>query len=158
MEFLHHHCSQCGQKLTYELDVDKGTVETLTILAKAIKIKGINAMHLTKELLGQGLTNYQIGNISRARFHGLVAKIKTQPGNYCLTTKGLEFLHGLSIARTVIIKKATNKNPAYVYGYSADTVSIRDFAKNWEVYWASNGYAISEGRVINKAPVNGQLF
>jgi len=158
MDYQHQHCPYCGHKLTYEIDIDKGTVESLKTIAKFIKDKGINAVHLTKELLGDRLTNYQIGNIPKARFHGLVAKIKDHPGNYCLTTKGLDFLNGKDIPRSAIIKKAIKDSPAYTYGYGIETVSINSFLKNWDLYWASNGYNIKEGRVINKAPVNGQLF
>ena len=153
MNYQHKNCSHCGQRLTYELDIDKGTVETLKTMARFIREKGINAVHLSKELLGNGLTNYQIGNISRLRFHGLVAKIRREAGNYCLTRKGIDFLEGLQVFKTAIIKKGGKFSPPYNMGYGDELVTINIFDRAWGEYWMLNGYEVLSGRVIKKPPV-----
>lgn len=156
MAYEHQHCQTCGQKLTYELEIDKGTVELLTKIARFIRAKGINAVHLSKEMLKQGLiTHHQVGNISRPRFHGLVAKVKGKAGNFSLTTKGLDFLRGEPISRTVIIKKASAEAPAHVIGHSDEQVTISQIDREWGDYWSANGYSIEAGRVITYPPVKG---
>jgi predicted transcriptional regulator len=152
MPYDHHTCPHCGQSLTYELDIDKGSVETLKTISAFIKRKGRNAVHLTKELQGNGLTSHQIGNISRLRFQGLVAKIEGEAGNYCLTRKGLDFLKGLSVPRTAIIKKGTENTPPHLLGYGDEMCQIKDFDKAWDGYWNASGYDIKEGRVIPPFP------
>lgn len=146
-------CPYCGQSLTYELDIDKGSVETLKTIARFIEKKGINAVHLTKELEHNGLTSHQIGNISRLRFQGLVAKIEGEAGNYCITRKGFEFLSGEEVPRTAIIKKGTQHNKPHTLGYGEEICSIKDFDKQWGEYWQGSGYEIKQGRVIHPEPV-----
>lgn len=143
-------CPYCGQSLTYELDIDKGSVETLKTIARFIEQKGINAVHLTKELEGHGLTSHQIGNISRLRFQGLVAKIVGEAGNYCITQKGFNFLDGQEVPRTAIIKKGTQHTHPHTMGYGEEICSIEDFDGKWAEYWQATGYQIKEGRVIHE--------
>lgn len=136
MAYEHQNCPACGQRLTYELELDRGTVAILTSIARFVKSKGINAVHLSKEMLKQGLlTHHQVGNISRPRFHGLVAKIKGETGNFGLTQKGLDFLRGEPISRTVIIKKAAGKgSPTHVIGHGDEQVMIGQVDKEWGEY------------------------
>lgn len=111
--------------------------------------KGINAVHLTKELGGRRLlSSYQIGNISHLRFHGLVAKIKNEPGNYCITNKGFDFLKGETINKTAIIKKGTKGASPHNIGYGDEKCKISDFDKKWINFWESSCYIIKQGRVI----------
>jgi len=153
MQDAHQTCPTCGQSLTYELDIDKGTVKILKVIAERIRTKGINAVHLSKELLGNGLTHHEVGNISRPRFHGLVAKVPGNASNYSLTTKGLAFLKGEAIPRVAIIKKATKGAPAHTLDHGEEMVTIGYFERGWGDYWSANGYEIREGRVITQAPV-----
>ena len=112
-------CECCGQTTTYLLPVDRGTIDIMISIGNAIRRKNINVIHPRKEIevdprrvaydirLKEGyLTSNQVGNLSRPRFHGLIAKVKGNPGNYCLTTKGAKFLRGEYIPRFAIISKA----------------------------------------------------
>lgn len=149
--FQHQVCPYCHQRLTYELAIDRGTVETLKTIASYIKKKGINAVHLTKELQGKGLTAYQIGNVSRLRFHGLIAKIKGEAGNYCLTRKGIAFLEGREIPKIAFIQKSQAGHGAKLLEYGDEMCTIRDFATGQ--YWEGIGYEIKEGRVLDEPTV-----
>lgn len=126
-KFNHLVCPCCHQRLTYELAIDRGTVDTLKTIASYIKKKGINAVHLAKELQGKGLTNYQIGNVSRLRFHGLIAKIKGEAGNYCLTRKGIDFLNSREIPRVALIQKSQEGYGAKLLEYGDEMCTIQDF-------------------------------
>lgn len=97
------------------------------------------------------LTSNQVGNLSRPRFHGLIAHVKDNPGNYCLTHKGAQFLKGQEIPRFAIISKSENHQIGY---YMADeyTVTVRDFAKD-EEYWEGINFDIVEGRIVKDLPV-----
>ena len=148
---MKEHCSHCGQSLTYELDLDKGSVDILTAIAKYLREKNINAVHPRKELEDKFiLTSNQVGNLSRPRFHGLIAKVvgeKTR-GNYCITTKGFNFLNGELIPSIVIVAKATVSTPAHTSDHRGHLTSIKEFDAGWGEYWSSNGYTIEAGRVI----------
>lgn len=150
MEQKHEYCQSCGSRLTYELSIDKGTVKILKTIAKAIKAKGINVINIAKEVLGNGLDHNEIGNISRPRYHGLVAKVPGQVSNYALTRKGIDFLNGLPIQKTVIIRKGGILKPTHVIGHSDELVTINQIEKTWGEYWSADGYTIKEGKVINK--------
>ena len=79
-------CECCGQAQTYLLPIDWGTALIVKAVARAIRLKGINAIHPVKEMevpakgwnygmaINDGkLTSNQIGNFTRARVHGLIA-------------------------------------------------------------------------------------
>jgi len=137
--------------------LDRGTVNIVKVIAKYIQKKGVNAVHLSKELLAEELlTHHDVGNISRPRFHGLVAKVSENAGNYCLTNKGLDFLNGKQVESIALIKKATDKVPAYTIGYIGEPVTIKDFDNEWGEWWSASGYEIQEGRVITQP--KGKLF
>ena len=141
----HKYCPHCEQKMTYELNVDKGSVETLETISRFIKQKGINCIHVSKEI-GNRLSNYQIGNLSILRFHGLIEKVKGHPGNYCLTTKGLDFGNGkVSIIKTAIIQKGKKSEPPHLLGYVGDVVNIKDSSSSQEPYW---NMKVKEGQIL----------
>lgn len=142
------------QNLSYELEIDKGTTEIVKGVARAIKEKGINCVHIAKEVLAKGyITVGQRLNVSRPKAHGLIAKVKGQAGNYCLTDKGLSFLKGEPIPRLTIIKKATRNQASHVIAHSEDMVTISQIDNGWGTYWSANGYDIKEGRVITTPAV-----
>ena len=154
MNFKPEICQCCGQSKTYALAIDKGTTDTLRAISIAIGRKGINIIHPRKEMewrskdISQGLiTSNQVGNLTKARVHGLIAKIKGQPGNYCLTTKGANFLRGGEIPRVAIIDKVIGHQIGY-FNPEDDKVSIRSFVSK-EEYWEGINYTILEGRVIH---------
>lgn len=153
-------CSCCHQTTTYLLPVDRGTVDIVRALAAAIFRKGINIVHPRKEMenkltpgmdydlmIKEGmLTSNQVGNLSRPRFHGLIARVKDNPGNYCLTTKGAQFLRGSDIPRFAIISKEKGHQIGY-YMAEEYTVNIKDFAPD-EKYWEGINFDIVEGRIV----------
>lgn len=135
----------------YLLTIDKGTVDIVKGVARAIREKGVNVVHLYKEAVPGGyLTGHQAGNISRPRFHGLVARSREGGrGNFVLTRKGAAFLNGQAIAKTAVIKKSTENEKTHNAGYLDDeTVTIHDFDGEWSDYWKGEGYEISEGVVV----------
>ncbi len=149
-------CSCCNQSTTYILAIDHGTAHIVKQIARFIGKKGINAVHPRKEMEGSYLTSNEVGNLSRARFHGLIARIKDEPGNYLLTKKGASFLRGEAIPRFAIISKVTGHNEGY-YNEETDTVVIYDYDPKNPInigteesdYWEGIGYDIHEGRIIH---------
>lgn len=144
-------CHACGQTIDYVLDMDRGSCSILKELAKFIRAKGINAVHPNKEMVkipNPILSARQLDNIVRLKFHGLVAHLDGERGNYALTRKGLAFLNGEPIPKSVTIKKKAEGERAHVVLRSDKLVTIADIDKEWGPWWSSNGYEIHEGRVI----------
>lgn len=141
-------CGCCNQNTTYLLAIDRGTVAIVKAIARFIQNKGINAVHPRKEMEGHYLTSNQVGNLSRPRFHGLVAKVEGEAGNYCLTRKGAAFLRGERVPRFAIVSKSEGKQVGYFEpeNYSA---TVHDFNNSGE-YWEGINYEITEGRVLQK--------
>lgn len=158
-------CERCKQTTTYLLPVDRGTVDIVKAIATAIGKKGINVIHPRKEMeissranpdykqmVQEGiLTSNQINNLSRPRFHGLIAKVKNEPGNYCLTEKGGQFLRGREIPRFAIVSKAEGRQIGY-YEELEYRVQLKDFAPD-EEYWEGINFDIVEGRIVKDLPV-----
>ena len=150
-------CSCCGQKETWEAKMSKGVEDIVKAIAGAIKEKGINIIHPSKEMIPNGnLTVSQNGNLSTARNHGLIAKVESAPRNYCLTKKAAEFLKGKPIPRIAIVSKVEGKQIGYLMPDETDP-------KNWYVvnqddnegYWG--GFEINEGRVVKENPNQAAL-
>lgn len=147
LKYTPEKCDCCGQSTTYLLGIDRGTVNIVKKIAQAIGDKGINAVHLSKECLAKGyMTHHEVGNISRPRFHGLVAKIKGEVGNYCLTKKGAAFLRGEPIPKYAIISKAEKHQIGYHEG-DKEICTVYDFNNKGE-YWQGINYDVIEGRII----------
>lgn len=94
------------------------------------------------------LTSNQVGNLSRPRFHGLIAKVKGKEmaGNYCLTSKGARFLKGEQIAKYAII----SKEQKHQIGYYEDDVyfcTTKDFLPDVE-YWEGINFSIDAGQIV----------
>lgn len=153
IDFEPHVCESCNQTTEYILSVDRGTVDIVRAIAVAIGKKGINAIHPRKEMerdkadIGMGLlTSNQVGNLSRPRFHGLIASLDGGAGNYCLTRKGAKFLHGGYIPRYAIISKSEGHQIGYVNPEEL-TCCISDY-KDPEEYWEAINYEIHNGQII----------
>jgi len=148
MDFQPNVCECCEQTTEYALAVDRGTVDIVCAIANFIKQKGINIVHPRKEMESQGfMTSSQVCNLSRPRFHGLIASVKTERGNYCLTRKGIGFLKGTSIPKYAIIDKTTKTLLGY-YEPEQYQVTITDILG--EEYWEGINYNIEEGRVVTE--------
>lgn len=154
LDFKPDVCTHCGQELNYILAIDRGTTNIVKQISRFIEKKGINCVHPRKEMEGAYLTSNEVGNLTRARAHGLIAKIKDNPGNYCLTSKGLSYLGGTSIPRFAIISKSKVNSGSMNVGYivsdppkKEEFVCIADF-NSADDYWEGIGYTIESGRVI----------
>lgn len=140
-------CEHCQQSTTYLLGIDHGTVNLVKKIAEAIGKKGINIIHPRKELEGVTLTSNDVGNLSRPRFHGLVASVKGETGNYLLTKKGTAFLRGMPIPKYAVISKSEGHLAGY-YLPDEYVVTVHDFTGKGEPFWEGIGYDVEEGRVI----------
>lgn len=165
-------CEHCGQSLTYLLPIDRGCVDILRAIAVAIYRKNINVIHPRKEMevkiatsrhsdnyrqmiMNGNLTSNQVGNLSRLRFHGLIASIDGNPGNYCLTKKGAWFLKGNEVPRYAIISKALGHQVGY-YLPEEYLITIKDLIKRDDAYWEGISFDIVEGRIIRDVPFEKQ--
>lgn len=157
-------CECCGQTTTYLLAIDKGTAEIVKAVARYIGQKGINAVHCGKEMETEGLlTSNQVDNLTRPQKHGLLARVPGNPGNYLLTRKGSDFLHGKPVPRFVIVQKGRAEERAHTLGYFEPekyTVTINDFNSTEPgEYWEGINYEVREGEVIHTLPPkDGKLF
>jgi hypothetical protein len=152
-------CPTCHQTTTYVLALDKGIRDIVRAVAIAIGKKGINQIHPRREMESKTpevhkgtLSSNQVGNLSRARMHGMIAKIKGNPGNYCLTAKGAKFLKGEQVPAVAILDKALGRQIGY--WPEAGLMTIKEFIDD-DPYWIGINYEIREGHVvvpqINKA-------
>lgn len=145
MDYIPESCPHCQQTTTYLLPIDRGTADLVKKIALFIQRKGINAVHPRKEMEGSYLTSNDVGNLSRPRFHGLIAHIDGEKGNYCLTTKGLEFLDGKPIPKYAIISKVEKRQIGY---WSDEVVSIKELYQGEK--WEAINFIIENGRVLTK--------
>jgi len=152
-EYSPETCPCCSQTTTYLIPVDRGTVDIVKAIASAIRQKGINVIHPRKEMENEKcdialgcLTSNQVGNLTRPRCHGLIAKVKGNPGNYCLTTKGAKLLRGENIPRFAIMSKTEGHQVGYFRPEEA-TVNIRDFSSD-DAYWQGIDFEIQEGYIV----------
>ncbi|MDD5110710.1 MAG: hypothetical protein PHI63_05895 [Patescibacteria group bacterium] len=152
-------CHHCGQTMTYLLPIDRGSVEILKAIATRIRCKGVNIVHPRKEMeistgqldyaamVQEGLlTSNMVGNLSRPRFHGLIAAVRGNKGSYCMTTKGAEFLHGAPVPKFAVISKANGHNIGY-WMPERYQVTIRDFRPDHE-FWTGINFSVIEGRIV----------
>lgn len=155
--YKHEKCDCCGLQTTYILGIDRGTADIVRAIAMAVKRKGINAVHPRKEIETSNmdyaemyrrglLRSNQVGNLTRPRAHGLIAKVPKERGNYCLTAKGLKFIKGAYIPRFAIMSKKEKRQIGY-YLPDEYQVSVRELLNAGD-YWEGIDYEIVEGRVI----------
>lgn len=149
-------CDCCHQTTTYLLGLDRGTVDILKKIARFIGRKGINCVHPRKEMEGPLLSSNQVGNLSRARFHGLIAAVRGNKGNYLLTRKGADFLKGGRIPRYAIISKAEKCQVGY-FDQETKTCVVDDFMASEDPYWEGINYDVIEGQVIHTLPIQQTL-
>ncbi len=161
--FIPEVCPHCKQSTQYLVPVDTGAVVMLKAISKKIGQKRINIVHPRKEmetsekysileLIQQGkLTSVMVGNLSKLRMHGLIAKLKDKAGNYCMTHKGSQFLKGrIAIPKYAIRSKVSSKTLGY---FEPDhlMVHIDDFdGDDCGGFWEGIDYEIAEGRVFKE--------
>lgn len=130
-------CPCCSQSTTYLLGLDKGSVEILLDILKFISLKGINEIHPKKETDWSENSNktWFLTNLSRPRFHGLIAYMKDKKGYYCLTKKAGQFLRGKPIPQFAVISKATGHQIGY-WKELEQQITLREVLKTDELpYW-----------------------
>jgi hypothetical protein len=146
IKYVPEMCECCGQSTTYILAIDHGTSDILKKIARFIGKKGVNAVHPRKEMEGIYLTSNQVGNLSRPRFHGLIAAVRDNPGNYLLTPKGAKFLRGEPVPKYAIISKAESRQIGY-FEPDLYKATVLDFDDPSE-YWEGINYEVIEGDII----------
>ncbi len=156
IEYKPEECGECHQTTTYLLGIDRGTTEIMKEISRFIGRKGINVVHPRNEMEGVYLSSNQVGNLSRARMHGLLAAIEGNPGNYCITRKGGAFLKGIEVHKYVIRSKVEDRSIGY---FGDEMVTIHDFS-NADERWEGCGYSIEAGRIVYdlEESMNGSLF
>lgn len=171
-------CECCGQAKTYLLPVDTGTALIVKAVAARVRAKGINVVHPTKEMevpardwtytraIREGvLTSTQIGNFTRARVHGLIARYRGEPGNWVLTTKGARFLKGERIPKLAIVQKTKKGDASHKQDYhmpDVHTVTVHEVMnpRSNDPVWEGIDFDILEGHIIlelPQTPVQGTL-
>lgn len=149
----HNVCESCGQRLSYRSSVSKGVVRALKTICKFVEGKGINAVHIEKELVQGGiLTGNQGRNATHMVRLGLLAHLE-EPGNYCLTAKAMGFLNGNPIPKYAEVSKRTEGKGSHTVQSSGEDCTIRDFTKGEE--WEVPGFEIRSGHVIKG---NSKIF
>lgn len=106
-------CEHCGQTTTYRLGLDKGSAEIVLEILKTVIRKGCNEIHPARELELSGRKKWFLTNLSRPRFHGLIAYVRGKRGYYCLTQKAGKFLRGEPVPKYAIISKITGHQIGY---------------------------------------------
>lgn len=156
-------CSCCGQTEEYIISLDAGAADIVMAIAAAIRKKGENKisprneMEISKKQMNEMgynlmvkegyLTSNMVGNLSKARSHGLIARVES--GSYCLTTKGADFLKGAPVPRHAIISKTTGHNIGYWHEFY-EKVTIKELMKSG-CYWEID-FTIRESRIFIDAP------
>lgn len=91
-------CPTCHSELRrYWHRLTPGLVEALVKFSRAIQAKGRNSVHTRSDTRGRPyeLTHEELGNFTKLRHHGLVAKDKRAGmGYWLLTARGASFLRG----------------------------------------------------------------
>lgn len=112
-KFNPEHCDECTQSTEYKLGLDKGSAKIVLAIVDIIKRKPNNEIHPANELDSSGHKKWYLTNLSRPRFHGLIAYVEDKPGYYCLTRKAGKFLRNKEVWKFAIIDKITGHKKRY---------------------------------------------
>lgn len=144
-KFIPKVCECCKRTDTYLLSLDHGSAVVVRAIYLAVRAKGVNMVHPRKEIEssdedeirnsnGAKLSSNEVGNLSRPRFHGLIAKVKGHRGYYCITRKGGLFLNNHPVPRRAIISKVEGRQVGYHPDAFSDTVRMSDLLV-MDPYW-----------------------
>jgi hypothetical protein len=144
-------CEHCGQTTQYEEILCKGLVDVLSIIAQYIIKKGINAVHISKELEKIQLLTPTQGKVAHSlHWWGLIEPVVGNPGNWSLTQIGLCFLQNkVNIPHSLLLKKKTWNNQPIVISESEERLHITDIKNANVSYWEANTSRILGGNIIN---------
>jgi len=116
-------CETCGQTIAPRKEsVGKGIIRSLYKMAKYIKKTGINNVHPEKDL---ELTTSEYNNFQKLRYHGLVAKGKSDAGYWLITHKGYGFLNN-QLGTAKYVEVFNNR----IVGYSDDILLMHEIIKS----------------------------
>lgn len=148
-KFIPEHCDGCGQSTEYKLGLDRGSAKIVLAIMEIMARKDVNEIHPARELALRRDEVWFLTNLSRPRFHGLIAYIEEKQGYYCLTRKAGEFLRDREIWKYAVIDKTTGHKKRY--WEAGGTTSLSKLMK--ESYtWSGD-----QERFINRLdPENGQ--
>lgn len=166
-------CDHCGQSEQYAMRLDRGTAMILRSFYNAVRRLNRNKVHVQNEMamsmsdIRQGfgglkgaidagfMSNSMEHNLSRPRYHGLVAFVDKGSGEYLLTPKGAKFLRDEPVMRTVIIDKRTKKNAGYFEPHG--TVTYSELIKE-KVTWSAADATALASIAGDTGAATGQLF
>jgi len=135
-------CAHCGQAENYVIGLDKGSARIVLAMIDAISKKGVNEIHPAREMDTSGKRKWYLTNLSRPRFHGLIAYVDGKKGYYCLTRKAGKFLRGESVPKFAIISKVTRHQEGYWLEEEKRT-TIHDLLKE-KIMWEGGAERILE--------------
>ena len=125
-------CQGCGREMAaYEISITPGIMNALRKLIRSVREKGVNEVHLVKDTR---LTHNEINNITRLRFHGLVAKcyetdaagVKKRKSGYWLVTKrAADFIKG-----EVVLPATVTVFNDRIVSKSESTISMAEVMKS----------------------------
>lgn len=156
-KFKPHTCEGCGQTTTYALALDRGSALIVLAIYNAVRKKGTNLVHILDEMvvdpaeyggkyqamIEDGKMSVRMeGNISRPRFHGLIAQGK-EAGWYLITPKGAKFLRGEKVPRVAIIDKRTHTKKEYL-DPERDQATFGSLLKRETPFWQITNFEIDE--------------
>lgn len=113
----------CGQTKEYLLGLDKGSAKIVIAMMEHIARTGKNDVHPAQEMDLSGDRKWFVTNLSRPRFHGLIAYLDKDrlPGRYCITRKGGKFLRNELVPKYAIISKVTGHQNGYFAEFELQT-------------------------------------
>lgn len=124
----HDRCPTCGAKVKkYWHPISIGMVKALVKVHKAVVMKGVNDIKISRLPEDMALTFNERGNFTKLRFHALVAKVKVDgkhmSNRWLITRKGYAFLYGNPVPAKVL----TYRNQ--VEDHSEETTTIGEVLK-----------------------------
>lgn len=148
-KFIPEACDCCGQTKNYIMRLGKGQALTMLAIYNAVIKFNRNNIHPQKEMVlakksyngtymqmveSGFITPTMNGNMSNLRFHGLIAySDHKSAGRYLITNKGMQFLRGEAVNKTVIVSKVNDCNEGY---HAPDgLVTINSLLKKDAVFW-----------------------
>jgi hypothetical protein len=159
-------CGFCGQTTEYPIRIDKGSALIVIAIAKAVRNKGQNKIHLRNEMLVKKgmtdsaysiamsgkMTSTMIDNVLRPKYFGLVAQVDGGGGGeYLLTPRGAKFLRGESIPALAAIDKIKHMKKCYI-DEQTERTTIRQLLKSdvpfWDLEWEIDEQSLALKRKV----------
>ena len=168
--FVPEVCECCRQTKNYDLKLDRGTAMIVLAIYNRVQDKRENRVHIQeemvvmpadfpsyREIVAAGcMTPIMWSNVSRARYHGLVAFVDGGgDGEYLITPKGAKFLRNEPVPRVAIIDKATG-HKAYYLREEEDVITFSQLMRKETPFWDLDDIALR--RIAGYESTTGTLF